>query len=115
MRDRQSLINWSGVFVTVVLMGLLTFSLYGLVYQAIPDGNRDPFLVVVGMIVTKVGSIVDWHYGGSSTAKRQEETIGTLAETAKSAQAALAPTEPAVTLTPGESIKVEADAPKPGA
>lgn len=111
---RQVAINWGGFALTLTLILLLGFSLWALVNQAIPEGNRDPFLVIVGMIVTKVGSIVDWHYGSSSSSKRQEETISNQSETIKTAQAALTPnTKADVTLEPGQTATVAAEDDRP--
>lgn len=110
--NRQDVINWGGFILTAVMLGLLSFALVALVVRVIPTENRDAFMVVVGMIVTKVGTMVDWHYGGTRSATKQTDIIDKQTDTIKAAQAALPAqggSPDTIVIQPGESKTVTAD------
>lgn len=77
---RQITLNIAGSIIGVGLLVILALCLQALFQHEVPLGNKDALLVVIGMLTTKIGTIVDFFYGNSDTNKRQVETISTLAE-----------------------------------
>lgn len=107
-RDPQHSLNFAGYTVALVLCLLLGFALFALVRFDVRPTNHDILLVVITFLTTKISTIVDFFYGGSAAGRKQQETIATLANTASSAQAALAPA-PDVVLKPGDTATVQAE------
>lgn len=83
---RQLSLNIAGSLIGVGLMVILALCLQALFTHEVPTGNKDALLVVIGMLTTKIGTIVDFFYGNSDTNKKQTETISTLAAKAGSGQ-----------------------------
>ena len=79
--NRESL-NWTGSGVAFLLIVLLGYALRALVSEDIRPTNHDILLVIITFLTTKIGTIIDWFYGGSSTAKKQADAIATLATNA---------------------------------
>lgn len=103
-------VNRMGLSVIVILLLILGFLAGALVYAEIPDKNQNAMLVLIGIIATNVGVVVNWLFGTSVSSKKQQDTIADMAHTAKSAQAAL-PANPssAIPIHPGETVAVKAE------
>jgi hypothetical protein len=56
----------------VVLFGLIV---YALIFREIPDGNREVFVHMLGIIEGVVVTIIGYYYGSSSGSKAKSETI----------------------------------------
>lgn len=84
---RQIILNVAGTIIGVGLLVILALCLQALFTHEVPLGNKDALLVVIGMLTTKIGTIVDFFYGNSDTNKKQTETINTLAERASQQEA----------------------------
>lgn len=84
---RQIILNVAGTIIGVGLLVILALCLQALFTHEVPLGNKDALLVVIGMLTTKIGTIVDFFYGNSDTNKKQTETINTLAERASQHEA----------------------------
>lgn len=84
----------------------MAYSLYALVNQEVPASNRDALMVVIGGLLTALNLIINWFFGSSSESKRQTEAIASQAETIKTAQAALTPSNGAIPVAPGDSVTV---------
>ena len=76
------------------LIAILGFVTWALVFYEIPPANENAFLLLVGILSANVGAVVGYFFGASITNKKQSETIDTLARTAQTAAAALAPDSP---------------------
>lgn len=106
MSDRQEILNYAGAIVAVMLLITLGFLSYALVFVEIPVGNNNTLTILVGILSANVGTVVGFFFGSSASAKKQTETIDTMARS----QAASANTpESTVTLAPGESATVSAE------
>lgn len=96
----QDVINWTGGAIAVLLMFILAFVTYALVRWTIPTENENPLMFLLGQLTGMVTMVVAFYFGGSSTAKKQTDTIDTLAKTAQ----AVAPATPdKMVIAPGES------------
>lgn len=109
MQFRQEVLNVVGGVVALGLVAILAFITWALVFRAIPVGNENTLIQLVGVLSANIGLVVGFFFGASSQQKKQAETIDKLAETTKAAQAAALPADPAIPLSPGESVKVTAD------
>lgn len=105
MKDPREVLNVAGSLIGVAMVSLLGFALWALFYLEVPSPNKDVLLVVIGILSTKVGTVVDFFYGSSSTTKKQAETIDTLAKTAQTAGVALGAPAGAMVIPEGESAK----------
>lgn len=104
-------LNVAGSFIAFAMICLLGGTLLALVRLEVPQPNRDALMVVIGILSSNVGTIINFFFGSSATNKKQAETIDKQASTIQEAQSALAPlaeSKPAVTLEPGESATVKA-------
>jgi hypothetical protein len=113
----QSLVNKVGAGVAFGMVVLLGFTIYALVYIAVPEANQNALLVLIGAVSTNVTAVVSFFFGSSSGNKAKDDAVNTLAATAAAAQSALAPIPGApdktVPLAPGETAVVHADEVKP--
>lgn len=112
MTLNQNALNWAGGFVAAGLVTILGFMTWALVYVTVPEANQNALTLLIGILSANVGVIVGFYFGTSVTAKKQAETIDTLAKTAQTAGAALSPA-PTVELAPGEAATVKAEEAKP--
>jgi hypothetical protein len=97
-------LNVTGGMLAVLLTLALWFLLYALVYIKVPDENQNALLIVIGILSTNLTSIVAFYFGSSVGAKRQSETIDTLANTAHKA---MPHRKGHMTVEPGKHIDVE--------
>jgi xanthosine utilization system XapX-like protein len=111
----QSTVNLSGLLIGLGLTVILGGVTFALIKYDIPKDNQNALLILIGILSTNIGVIVNWHFGSSAANRKQTETISTLANTAASAQAALPivagvsdPKEKKVTLDPGQKASVQA-------
>lgn len=87
--DSRAHLNRAGAFVAVALVTILAFVTWALVYHEVPDKNSNALLLVLGVLTANVGVIVGFFYGSSVANQKKDDTIKTLADTAKTAGAAL--------------------------
>lgn len=113
MDESRNALNKQGGWIAFMLCGMLGFCLWALVFREVPEANQNALLVVIGILSGALGVVVNFYFGSTSTSKKQQETIGTLADTAKSAQAALPAVNGAnvIPVAPGDSVVVKADDP----
>lgn len=102
--SKPEVLNIAGSLVGLALIFLLGFSLWSLFHLDVPAPNKDVLLIVIGALTTKVGTIVDFFFGGSQGTKKQAETIDALAKAA----ATTAPAAADVVLKPGDTATVSA-------
>lgn len=109
----RKVLNITGGLVALGLMVVLAFVTYALVYVEIPQNNNNSLTILIGFLSANVGSIVGFYFGSSVASKKQEETISTLAETAKTAQVSLSAVSPqpspSIEIKPGETATVKAE------
>lgn len=89
---QQDVVNWTGAVIGVSLVGIMAFITWALVYVPMPEANENVMTVLIGILSTAVITIVNFYFGSSSTQKKQQDTIDTLAKTAQTAGTALAST-----------------------
>lgn len=108
----QESLNIAGGFVAAGLLIVMAFVTWALVYHELPKANESAFLVLIGILSGNIGTVVNFFFGSSVGNKRQSEALATMAETAKTAGAALPPTpgsEPpadVIPVAPGETKTV---------
>lgn len=107
MNPREFL-NVTGGIIGCGLVTILGFVTYALVFVAVPPANENALTLLIGILSANVGMVVAFYFGSSVQAKKQTETIDTLAKTAQTAGVALAPA-PTVELAPGETATVKAE------
>lgn len=107
--EREAL-NMAGAFVAAGLISILGFVTWALVFAEVPEANQNALTLLIGILSANVGMVVGFFFGSSVTNKKQADTIERQANTIQTAQAALAPVNPApdVVLKPGESKTIEA-------
>ncbi len=103
---KRDALNITGGFLALGMLGVVFFITYALVYVDIKPRNESALLLLVGGLLTQLGSVFNFFFGSSSDNKKQADTISAQAETIKSAQAALAPAAPIVTVAPGDTVTV---------
>lgn len=103
---RQTALNATGGVVAICLVLLLAYCLYALVNVQIPTTNKDPLLVVIGILSGSLGAVTQYYFGSSAGAKKQAETLDKMAETARTVSQAAMPS-PSMTVSPGEQVTVE--------
>lgn len=110
----REVLNLAGSLIALAMILMLGGTLWALVRLEVPQPNRDALMVVIGILSSNVGTIINFFYGSSATTKKQSETIDKQASTLQAAQAALAPVagaEATVTLAPGDTATVKATDP----
>jgi hypothetical protein len=81
------------VTTTAGVYGALAF----LLLYPVPNANRELVSMVLGNIMGFLAGIVTYHFGSTQESAEKNATIGTLAQTAKTAQEALTPSDPTPT------------------
>jgi uncharacterized membrane protein len=100
-------LHLAGAAIAVGLIALLGYCTHALIHTTVPPENKDPLLVVIGILSMNVGAVISYFFGNTADRKRQSDTIEKLADTAKAVQAA-SMTPPDVLLPPGQTVTVEA-------
>lgn len=57
------------------VIGMTSFMCYALVYVKIPQENREPLLMLLGMISGGLGAIIGYYYGSSAGSKNKDDII----------------------------------------
>jgi hypothetical protein len=102
-------LNKTGAAIAILLVLTLATGIGALLKLDLPPNNHDVLLVLITTVANNVTGIVQFFYGSSSTAKAKDDTISTLSDTAAKVANGSAP-KADVTLPPGASVKVAADA-----
>lgn len=105
--SRQHSLNLIGGVVASGLIGILAFVTWALVFRTVPETNENALLILIGILATNIGQVVNWFFGSSSESKKQTDTIETLAQTARTAGATLAQPD-ALVIPPGASATATA-------
>lgn len=101
-RTPQDVINWTGAIVGIGLIAIMAFVTWALVFVTVPTENQTSLVQLVGNLTGLIGIVVGFYFGSSSTAKKQQDTIDTLAKTAQTAGVALG-TPDSLVIPPGQS------------
>jgi hypothetical protein len=107
MKSPQDILNLTGGGVAVGLVLVLGFVTWALVFQTVPETNQNGLLILIGILSTNITQVVSFFFGSSSQAKKQADTIDTLAQTARTAGASLAAPD-ALLIPPGTSATATA-------
>jgi len=99
----------AGLAAFVVVLVPYAFTM--LLVTDVPTTTRDIVMVLVGVIAANATQAVQHRFGSSPTSRRKDDTIYTLADTARASQAALAPVAGAaaglvVEVKPEETVTV---------
>lgn len=105
---RHEVNNVAGGAVGVGLVLILGFVTWALVFREIPQRNDNALTLLIGILSANVGMVVGFFYGSSASARKQTETIDTLAKTAQSAGAALNTPESALLIPTGSQATATA-------
>lgn len=93
------------------VISMVPYAFTMLLFKEVPQTVRDIIMVLVGVIAANATQAVQHRFGSSPGSNRKDSTIETLANTASTAQAALAPVAGAAAVTipvaEGEKIVVE--------
>jgi len=57
------------------VIGMTSFMCYALVYIKIPEENREPLLMLLGIISGADGAIIGYYYGSSAGSKNKDDII----------------------------------------
>lgn len=83
----------SAILVAVVAV---TFALF---FRVIPQENRDPFLLILGALLTRLGDVYAYFFGSTNESRTKTDALASVAST----QAQTAPTP-----APGTAVTVAA-------
>jgi hypothetical protein len=112
-------LNWFGGLIAFLLIVELYGLTYGFMFVKIPTENTSNISQITGAVLLQVGIIIGWFFRSSQEAKKQAETISTMATAAAKAQEKLAPvlgaaqSDKTVTLPAGDTVAVHAEGEKP--
>lgn len=87
--DSQMLLNKTGSVLAFGLICILGFVTWALIFKELPQANENALLILIGVLSSNVGTIINFFFGTSASNKSQQDTIGTLAATAQAAQTTL--------------------------
>lgn len=65
---RDALTEFPVSILPLIFSGLLGYTLHALLNKETPSGNHDILLAIAVFLTTKLGTMVDWRYGGSKRA-----------------------------------------------
>lgn len=91
------------------VVSMIPVALVLLLFKDVPPTTRDIVMVLVGAIVANATQAVQYKFGSNPSSSKKDETIHTLASTAQTAQAALAPVPgggETIPVAPGETKTV---------
>lgn len=95
-----------GTLVTLFLCASTIYLIYVVTSDRdLPDKILSIVMYVLGFLTAKISTIVDWCFGTTSDAKKQNDTI---AHQASAIANSLTPAAPAVVIPPGGSATVAA-------
>ena len=57
------------------VIGMMAYLCYALVKIEIPPNNREPLLIILGIISTTVSNIIGYYFGSSAGSKNKDEII----------------------------------------
>jgi hypothetical protein len=102
--DTRTILNTTGTLISLGLIAVLAGVTWALIFREVPEANQNALLILIGILSTNITQVVNFFFGSTSDAKRQAETIDTLAKTTATAQMTPAPAGPAaMVIPPGES------------
>jgi cytoskeletal protein RodZ len=98
-QSQPQTLNWFGGLIAFLLILELYGLTYGFMFIKIPTENTSNISQITGAVLLQVGIIIGWFFRTSQEAKKQAETISTMAITAAKAQAAANPPPSTTTTT----------------
>jgi len=96
--------RWSGGLVGMSVIGLLWFLAWALVFHRVPADNREPLLMLIGVVSNAASLVVGFHYGSSQSSRLKDSALERQATTMAALRPADAQTIP---VEPGERVTVE--------
>lgn len=98
--NQREVLNLAGGFIAVALVGLIFFIAWAFIFREMPANNREPMLMLLGIVSTNVAQVVGFFFGSSYGAKKQSETIDHLSKAAL-------PATPQILTHPGDTISTK--------
>ena len=111
---QQDRLNIFGGLIALALIGELYALTIAFVFYEIPTENTSNISQITGAVLLQVGIIIGWFFRTSQEAKKQADTISTMAVTAAKAQEQLAPiagapTTPVIPVGPNEAVTIKGE------
>lgn len=99
--EQRSAMNVAGGILGMTLVGLLFFLAWAFIFRELPANNREPMLMLLGIVSTNVGQVVGFYFGSSWANKKQADTIDTLSKVAAT------PTGPTIVAQAGDTVTTD--------
>lgn len=71
----KEVLNFAGGLIAFALVGLLIFIAWAFIFREMPAANREPMLMLLGIISTNVGQVVGFFFGTSYGSQKKSEAI----------------------------------------
>ena len=80
-------------WLALVLIVIVSSSLWALFMLRVPESNRESLALVLGALLAKLTDVYGFHFNSSASSRQKDVTIGALAHTAQTAGEVLATKE----------------------
>lgn len=71
----KEVMNMAGAAIAFALVGLLGFLAWAFVFREMPNANREPMLMLMGILSANVGQVVGFFFGTSYGSQKKTEAI----------------------------------------
>lgn len=71
----KEILNWTGAAVALCLLALLGFLAWALIFVAIPMDNREPIVLLLGIVSATINQVVGFFFGTSYGSQKKTEAI----------------------------------------
>lgn len=71
----KEVLNMAGAAIAFALVGLLGFLAWAFVFREMPNANREPMLMLMGILSANVGQVVGFFFGTSYGSQKKTEAI----------------------------------------
>lgn len=72
---QKEVMNLAGGAIAFCLVGLLGFLAWAFVFRTMPPDNREPMLMLMGILSANVGQVVGFFFGTSYGSQKKSEAI----------------------------------------
>jgi hypothetical protein len=76
----KEILNLAGAAIAFCLVGLLGFLAWAFVFREMPATNREPMLMLMGILSANVGQVVGFFFGTSYGSQKKSEAITELSK-----------------------------------
>lgn len=71
----REVLNLAGGLIAFCLVGLLGFLAWAFVFREMPNANREPMLMLMGILSANVGQVVGFFFGTSYGSQKKTDAI----------------------------------------